>query len=129
MASAKDTVEIVRTSWGSTNDGEGTGMDSDLLDGKSSEYFLTINTGTDCNAMVDPGFYSGQALTNNPSGSVSSGSVIVTRGDGTTSGTQTYIDSNTKMYLRYGAGTPVVWQPWNQLGIMTFDGVRLRITL
>ncbi len=37
MSKATENVEVVRDSWGSNNDGAGSGMDSDKLDGKSSE--------------------------------------------------------------------------------------------
>ena len=127
--SAKDTVETVRTSWGSDNDGSGTGMDSDLLDGKSSEVFLERQDESNCNLMTNPGFYSGPSLVNQPNGAVSTGAVTVTTGLTSTATSQIYVDANNKMFNRFGSGTPVVWGTWYQLGIMNFDGVRLRITL
>ncbi len=37
MSKASENVETVRDSWGSNNDGTGSGMDSDKLDGLSAE--------------------------------------------------------------------------------------------
>ncbi len=45
MSKATDNVETIRDSWGSDNDGEGSGMDSDLLDGLAKEA-LPVSTPT-----------------------------------------------------------------------------------
>ena len=42
MGITKDNVEILRNSWGSDNDGAGSGLDADTLDGMNSDEFVAV---------------------------------------------------------------------------------------
>ena len=64
--------------WTSGNDGSGSGLDADLLDGKHSSQFFEKSssgsllniTGTDLNQLSDSGFYNGTNLANAPIGAL-----------------------------------------------------------
>lgn len=64
--------------WHAGNDGSGSGLDADLLDGKHSNQFFEKSssgsllniTGTDLNQLSDSGFYNGTNLANAPSGAL-----------------------------------------------------------
>ena len=108
--------------WGATNDGSGSGLDADLLDGKHANEFVEHMDGsrtnaTNLNSYVTSGFYNTGAATNSnkPSGSSDYAQLIVAKGIDT--GLQLYGGyNNTTLYVRgwHSGGTFYAWKKlWN----------------
>jgi hypothetical protein len=90
------------------------------FDGRPIGDFMTNNTETDLNAFTTPGYNSG-TFSNNPANSSDTGTVMVVSGGSSTATTQYYIDSDGKVFSRYGSGDPISWNTWRQYGYMTYD--------
>jgi len=131
--SPTNSVETIRVSWGSDNDGPGSTLDADLLDGKSSEDFLQASADFDVDLMVLPGTYSGLLLNvpTSPQPANPYATVIVIKGTDSDLVSQILVDNDNKMFNRTGSGDPFEWESWGQMGTMTFDAVSaaLYITL
>jgi len=112
----------------SGNDGSGSGLDADTVDGKhATDFPLLDKTTTDLNAAIYPGMYSYSSWANRPAGSDGSGTALVVANDLNGLMTQIYVGNDNKMYIR--SGNNGLYGGWGQLGIMSFDGTRLSITL
>ena len=110
------------TAWHSANDGTGSGLDADLLDGKHASEFVEHMDGsrtntTNLNSYVTSGFYNTGAgtHTNKPSGASDYAQLIVAKGVDT--GLQIYGGySNSTLYVRgwHSSGTFYGWKKiWN----------------
>ena len=130
MGKSNDSVVTLEDSWGSNNDGEGSGLDADTLDGISSIGFAKVSAELDINAMITAGMYSG-VTSNPPVGANPNASITVCRGAGSDTVSQTLVDLNGKVFVRNGTLLVEVptWKNWLQHGAMEFDGSTLTIYL
>jgi len=130
MGKSNESVVTLEDSWGSNNDGEGSGLDADTLDGISSIGFAKVSAELDINAMITAGMYSG-TTTNTPVGANPESSITVCRGTGSNTVSQTLVDLNGKIFVRNGilAAEVPAWKDWLQHGAMEFDGSILTIYL
>ena len=106
--------------WHSGNDGTGSDLDAGLLEGHRSTDFRTrsnVTSGDIDNVIVGGDYTYTTTLTNLPNGAADTGSLQVIAGQPHTSATtQTLIDCNSKMFVRYGGGNSIVWQSWEEIG-------------
>ena len=105
--------------WHAGNDGAGSGLDADLLDGKDSAGFMQVGYApANINAFVTAGSYRLGANSDHqgllPSG-VDYGNLLVQNTPGTDTYTQIVTDYNSnKMYWRSGSNG-AGWQPWTEI--------------
>jgi hypothetical protein len=109
--------------WHSGNDGAGSGLDADTLDGIDSTAFAKVNTnipsGGDLNAIVTSGFYRMLGAPVNGPANVADGQLIVSRGSDTVFQIVTGY-SNSEFYMRHGNPTQAgsaggSWLAWRRL--------------
>ena len=109
--------------WNSANDGSGSGLDADLLDGQQGSYYAAASNyvphqdgsryTTDFNTILTSGFYNEQANATN-SGTGSYAQLIVARGVDT--GLQIYGGySNTSLYFRGWASSGATFYSWKKI--------------
>jgi hypothetical protein len=102
------TWQAWRTVWDSSNDGAGSGLDADLLDGNQAAAFtlkyVGLSDAVNLNTVTDSGFYRfGPTVTNGPSGYGGYSNMLVIRGSDTMS--QIYMNYNdANMWWRSGSG-------------------------
>jgi hypothetical protein len=119
--------------WHSGNDGAGSGLDADLLDGQQGSYYSNtshthnyvphqdgVRYTTDFNTILTSGFYNAQASpTNSPGGSY--GQLIVAKGVDT--GMQIYGGYNTgELWFRGWASSGATMYSWNKVWHNNNDG-------
>ena len=110
--------------WTNLNDGAGSGLDADTVDGINASDFVLKFTSlgdTNLNTLTDSGFYRlNLNITNAPSGYTDYGNMFISRGADTM--TQIYSNyNNARMFVRKGAGvgtgtfgSPSAWfEMWN----------------
>lgn len=120
------------TAWHAGNDGAGSGLDADLLDGINSAAFMydkgvsQITAATNWDAIVSPGMYgvaSGTAFTGtgNPGSVYTYGHLVVTEAEGQGLQQTYYSHIGDKLLYRSGWNNGG-WQPWQQIWTSTSDG-------
>ena len=111
---------ISYTMWNAGNDGAGSGLDADKLDGKHAESFMVSEGATVLNTLTKAGSYAG-TFTDNPVGSDAVGTVVVLTHSGTGRTSQVFVDSNAKLFTRYSGNIGANWGAWQQYGAMEYD--------
>ena len=113
--------------WHEGNDGAGSGLDADLLDGKdSTDYYQRIAVvAPDLDSLIENAAYSVSGLTV-PLYGASSGALYVTTN---VNQVEQLFHKGSVLCTRVSGDLGSTWNAWVQYGGMTFNGTRLSITL
>ena len=113
--------------WHAGNDGAGSGLDADTIDGKdSADFYQRIAVATpDLDSLIENAAYSVSGLTV-PLYGASSGALYVTTNSNQV---EQLFHQGSVLCTRISGDLGSTWNAWVQYGGMVFDGTRLSITL